>query len=67
VDDRGGQQQIAVQPPVQLTELARQRRHRDGVLEQAAEVRVMAGACTARAARPSRSAASASSASSSAR
>ena len=43
VDDRGGQQQVGVQPRVQLAQLVRERRDRDRVLEQPAEVRVVAG------------------------
>ena len=38
VDDRGAQEQVAVQARVQYAELERHARHRDGVLEQAAEI-----------------------------
>ena len=48
VRDRGGQQQIGVQPRVQLAGLVRERRDRDRVLEQPAEVGVVPRpACTA--------------------
>ncbi len=49
VDERGGEQQVAVEPRVQLAELVGERRHGDGVLEQPAEVGVVAAA---RAGRP---------------
>ena len=44
VHDRRAQQQVAVQPRVQRAQLERQRGDRDGVLEQAAEVGVVAAA-----------------------
>ena len=44
VDDRGGQQQVGVQPGVKLAELVGERRHRHGVLEQPAQVGVVAAA-----------------------
>ena len=44
VHERRGQEQVRVQPRVQLADLVGQGRHRDGVLEQAAEIRVMTGA-----------------------
>ena len=48
VDDRGGEQQVLVQPRVQRARLHRERRDGDGVLEQPAEVGVVARrACTA--------------------
>ena len=47
--DRRGQEQVGVQPLVLLTDLLGERRNRDGVLEQAAEVRMVAGAATRRA------------------
>ena len=50
VDDRGGQQQVGVQARVQLAELVGERRHRDRVLEQAAEVGVVAATRARRAA-----------------
>ena len=43
VDDGGAQQQVAVEPRVQRARLERERGHGDGVLEQAAEVGVVAG------------------------
>src|ERR1700722_4495336 len=46
VNDRRAQQQIAVQARRQGAELERQRRDRDGVLEQAAEIGVMRAAAT---------------------
>ena len=42
VDDRGGEQQVLVEPRVQRARLDGQRGHRDGVLEQPAEVGVVA-------------------------
>ena len=66
VHERGGEQQVRIQTRMQLGALERERADRDGVLEQAAEVGVMASrACTARAATAARSASSASSRSSS--
>ena len=50
VDDRRRQQQVLVQARVQRAGLQGQRRHRDGVLEQPAEVGVVAGARARRAA-----------------
>ena len=50
VDDRGGQQQVAGSGAGAAAELLRERRDRDGVLEQAAEVGVVAGARARRAA-----------------
>ena len=44
VDERGGQQQVLVQALVQHARLDRERRDRDGVLEQPAEVGVVLGA-----------------------
>ena len=44
VDDRGAEQQVAVQARVQRAQLQRERGDRDRVLEQAAEVGVVAGA-----------------------
>ena len=43
VDERGGEQQVAVQARVQRAQLERQRGDGDGVLEQPAEIGVMAG------------------------
>ena len=43
VDERRGEQQVGVQARMQLAGLKRERRYRDRVLEQAAEVGVMAG------------------------
>ena len=51
VHDRRGQEQVAVQAAVQVAELAREGRHRNRVLEQTAEVRVVAVARAWRAAR----------------
>ena len=44
VHERRGEQQVAVQPRVQLRGLEGERRHRHGVLEQPAEVGVVPGA-----------------------
>ena len=44
VEERRGHQQVGVEPRVELAEVADQRPHGDGVLEQAAEVGVVAGA-----------------------
>src|SRR5215831_1343016 len=55
VDDRGAQQQVTVQARVERAELQRHRRDGDSVLEQAAEVSVMAGGRAPRPARQSRS------------
>ena len=49
VDDRRAEQQVAVQARVPERELLGERRHGDGVLEQAAEVGVVAGARARRA------------------
>ena len=43
VSQRSSQQQVGVQARMQLAELVRERRYRDRVLEQAAEVGVVAG------------------------
>ena len=50
VEQRRRHQQVGVEPRVELTELADERADRDRVLEQAAEVGVMAGAGAGRAA-----------------
>ena len=50
VDDRGAQQQVAVEARVQRAQLERQRRDGDGVLEQAAEVGVVRAGASRRAA-----------------
>ena len=50
VHERRGDQQVGVQPRVQLAGLERERADRDGVLEQAAEVGVVAAARARRAA-----------------
>ena len=48
MDERGGEEEVLVQARVQRAGLDRERRDRDGVLEQPAEVGVMAArACTA--------------------
>ena len=44
VHDRGGHQEVRVEPGMQLAELADQRRDRHRVLDQPAEVSVVAGA-----------------------
>ena len=67
VGDRGGQQQVGVQARMQLAELVRERRDGDRVLEQPAEVGVVAGARARRPAPGRAQLASASSRSSSAR
>src|SRR5262245_39058792 len=49
VEDRGGQQEVGVEPRVQRAGLERERRDRHGVLQQAAEVGVVAPARARRA------------------
>ena len=49
VHERGGDQEVRVQPRMQLAGLERERADRDGVLEQAAQVGVVAGARARRA------------------
>ena len=56
MDDRGAEQQVAVQAGVQRAELERHRGDGDGVLEQAAEVGVVAGLGSRRTRAPTRGA-----------